>query len=222
MKLEGPAVRNIEFFFMENWHRQGGAMVNFNKHFPPVQEKGDRLVMTLSSMSRKGIKPIQLAYLTAIQHAHESIYITNAYFIPDRKIFRALVRAARRGVDVRLILPGKSDLRVVQYASRYLYKRYLKNNIRVFEYQENILHAKTAVIDGIWSTVGSSNLDRRSFKKNREINAIVLDDIFGEKMVKVFFDDERKSEELLLENWDKRSLLQFILEWLAYRFRNLL
>ncbi len=222
LKIEGPAVRNIEFFFMENWHRQGGAMINLSKHFPPVEEKGDKLVMTLSSMSRSGIKPIQLAYITAMRHARESIYITNAYFIPDRKIFRTLVKASRRGVDVRLILPGKSDLPVVQYASRYLYKRYLKNNIRVFEYRENVLHAKTAVIDGVWSTIGSSNIDRRSFKKNREINAIVLDEEFGQKMVKVFYGDTRKSEELLLENWDKRSLLQFILEWLAYRFRNLL
>ncbi len=79
------------------------------------------------------------------------------------------------------MLPGKSDLRVVQYASRYLYKRYLRNGIRVFEYKETILHAKTAVIDVVWSTVGSSNLDRRSFTKNREINAIVLGDEFGGK-----------------------------------------
>ncbi|HMB20277.1 MAG TPA: cardiolipin synthase [Spirochaetota bacterium] len=222
LEIEGPAVRMIEFFFMENWHRQGGAMINFSKHFPPVKEKGNTLVMTLSSMSRKGIKPIQLAYLTAIKHAHESIFITNAYFIPDRKIYRALVNASNRGVDVRLILPGKNDLPFVQYASRYLYKRYLKHNINVFEYQENILHAKTAVIDGIWSTVGSSNLDRRSFKKNREINAIVLDNEFGKEMVNTFYDDLKKSHELLLENWEKRSLLQFFLEWLAYRFRNLM
>jgi len=222
LKVEGPAVRMIEFFFMENWHRQGGAMINFNKHFPPVKEKGNKLVMTLSSMSRKGIKPIQLAYLTAIKHAHESIYITNAYFIPDRKIYRALVKASGRGVDVRVILPGKNDLPVVQYASSYLYKRYLKHNINVFEYQENVLHAKTAVIDGIWSTVGSANLDRRSFKKNREINAIVLGKEFGEDMVNIFNDDQKKSRELLLKNWERRSFSRFLLEWLAYRFRNLM
>ncbi len=222
MKIEGPAARSIEYFFMENWHRQGGAVMDISRHFAPVRKKGDRLVMTLSSTSRRGIKPIQVAYTSAIRSARGSVYITNAYFIPDRKIFRALVGAARRGVDVRLILPGKSDLRVVQHASRYLYKRYLRKGIRVFEYQENILHAKTAVIDGLWSTVGSSNLDRRSFKKNREINAIVLGNEFGKKMVRVFRDDEKKSKELLLDHWNRRSPLDFMLEWLAYRFRNLL
>ncbi|HQO40054.1 MAG TPA: phospholipase D-like domain-containing protein, partial [Spirochaetota bacterium] len=149
------------------------------------------------------------------------IYITNAYFIPDARIFRNLVKAAERGVDVRLLLPGKSDILFVKLASMYLYKRYLKHNIRIFEYQRSILHAKTAVIDGVWSTVGSSNLDRRSFRKNLEMNVAVLDQEFGEQMEVMFMNDLEKSREIILQEFQRRSLHLFLLEWLFYRFRNL-
>ena len=221
LRIEGPAVRNVQFFFFENWYRYGGAMVDSARHFPVLGKPGEKLLMVLCSKSRRQVKPIQESYISAINFAKQSIYITNAYFIPDARIYRALVRAARRGVDVRLLLPGKSDLAFVQHASRYLYKRYLRHGIRVYEYRRSILHAKTAVIDGIWSTVGSSNIDRRSFSRNLEINAILLDQPFGEEMERVFFADLRKSEELQLQNWKKRSVWNFLLEWFFYRFRNL-
>lgn len=222
LRIEGPAVRDVQFFFFENWYRYGGAMVDTARHFPSLDEPGKKLLMVLCSKSRRQVKPIQESYISAINFAKQSIYITNAYFIPDARIYRALVRAVRRGVDVRLLLPGKSDLAIVQHASRYLYKRYLRHGIRVYEYRRSVLHAKTAVIDGIWSTVGSSNIDRRSFSRNLEINAILLDQPFGDEMERVFFADLRKSEELRLQNWKKRSVWNFLLEWFFYRFRNLL
>ncbi|MDH5682603.1 MAG: phospholipase D-like domain-containing protein, partial [Spirochaetota bacterium] len=131
-------------------------------------------------------------------------------------------KAARRGVDVRFLLPGKSDVPIVKYAGQYLYKKYLKNNIRLYEYNPTILHSKTAVIDNIWSTVGSSNLDRRSFKKNLEVNAVILDQDFGEEMEGMFFEDLKSATELKLDQWHKRSFFTYILEWLSYRFRNYL
>jgi len=222
LRIEGPAVREIQFFFMENWFRHGGAIVDSGKHFLPLREKGRKLVMVLSSSSRKNIRPIKESYLSAIKYAQQSIFITNAYFIPDAKVYRSLIRAAKRGVEVIILLPGKSDVNVVRHASRYLYKKYLKSGIRVFEYSPTVLHAKTAVIDGIWSTVGSSNIDRRSFKKNLELNAIVLDQSFGGGMEEVFFRDLEVSVEYRLENWEKRSILNYALEWLCYRFRNLM
>jgi len=221
LRIEGPAVRDIQFFFMEIWFRYGGALDDHGRYFPNITEAGRKLLMVLSSKSRKKIRPVQESYLSAINFAKESIYITNAYFIPDAKFYRAFVRAAKRGVDVRFLLPGKSDLPFVQRASRYLYKRYLKNGIRVYEYQPTVLHAKTAVIDGIWSTVGSSNIDRRSFSRNLEINAIVLDQDFGDRMERQFISDLERSIELKLENSQKRSFAHFIGEWFFYRFRNL-
>ncbi len=222
LKIEGPAVRDIQFFFIENWYRNGGAILDNSRHFPHLDDAGKKLLMVVCTRARKKIRPIHESYLSAINFAKESIFITNAYFVPDAKIYRALVRAASRGADVRLLLPEKSDMIIVKHASRYLYKRYLKHGIRVYEYSESVLHAKTAVIDGIWSTIGSTNLDRISFSRNLEINAIVLDQEFGGEMEKVFFRDLKKSSELKLEHWQKRSAVNYLLEWISYRFRNIL
>lgn len=221
VRIEGPAARDAQFFFVENWYRNGGAIIDNGRHFPPVGEAGRKLVMMLCSSSRKKVKPIQESYVSAIRHARDYIYITNAYFIPDARIYRALAGAAGRGVDVRVLLPQKSDVPAVRHASRYLYKRYLKAGIRVFEYARTVLHAKTAVVDGVWSTVGSSNIDRRSFVSNLEVNAIVLDQGFGGGMRRVFLNDLKESVELRLEGWRKRSPLNYVLEWFWYRFRNM-
>jgi cardiolipin synthase len=196
--------------------------MNAGRHFPDIEEAGEKLLMVLCSRARRNVKPVHESYLSAMKNARHSIYITNAYFVPDAKIFRKLIKAAERGVDVRLLLPGESDIAIVKYASMYLYKRYLKNNIRIFEYQQSILHAKTAVIDGVWSTVGSSNLDRRSFRKNLEMNVVVLDQRFGDQMEVMFMKDLEKSKEIILQKFQRRSLYLFLLEWLCYRFRNLL
>jgi len=222
VKIDGPAVTDIQFYFMENWYRNGGALLNGRLYFPELPEVGELLLMILCTRSRKKVKPVYESYISAIRNARHSIYITNAYFIPDGRIYRSLVRAAERGVDVRLLLPGKSDIPFVKYASRYLYKRYMKKGIRIFEYQDSILHAKTAVIDGVWSTIGSSNLDRRSFRRNLEMNAVVLDQGFGDLMEEIFLKDIKKSREITLQLFRKRSIIEFFLEWLCYRFRNLL
>ncbi len=222
IKIEGPAVKDFEYFFLENWHRHGGPLVDISKYFPGIQPVGDTIVMALSSHSRRKIKPIYHTYLAAIANARKYIYITNAYFVPDTRFVKSLIRAAKRGVDVRIVLPAVSDIPFVQHASRYLYKRFLKNHIRIYEYKKAVLHAKTAVIDDIWATVGSSNLDRRSFTANLEVNAIILDQSFGEKMKKQFLKDIRNSDEIQLEYYKRRSFLQYLKEWLCYRFRYLL
>lgn len=222
IKIEGPVVKDIEYFFLENWHRHGGALVDISKYFPVIKPIGDTIVMALSSHSRRRIKPIYQTYLAAIANARNYIYITNAYFIPDMRIVKSLIHAAKKGVDVRILLPAISDIPFVQHASRYLYKRFLKNNVRIYEYKHAVLHAKTAVIDDIWATVGSSNLDRRSFTANLEVNAIVLDQSFGKKMRKQFLKDIRNSEEIHLENYKRRPFIQYLKEWFCYRFRYLL
>ena len=219
--IKGPAVTDIQFFFMENWYRNGGAVMNSRLYFPEIEKSGEKLLMILCASSRKKVKPVHQSYMSAIRNSRNSIYITNAYFIPDAKIYRSLVRAAERGVDVKLLLPGVSDLPFVKYASRYLYKRYMKKGIKIFEYAESVLHAKTAVIDGVWSTVGSSNLDRRSFRKNLEMNAVILDQGFGEMMEQQFLNDLKKSVEIIPESFKKRGLIEFFIEWVCYRFRNL-
>ncbi len=222
IKIEGPVVKDIEYFFLENWHRQGGAIVDISKHFPVIKPVGDTIAMALSSHSRRRIKPIYQTHLAAIANARNYIYITNAYFIPDKRIVRCLLRAAKKGVDVRILLPAISDIPCVQHASRYLYKRFLKNNVRIYEYKHAVLHAKTAVIDDIWATVGSSNLDSRSFKANLEVNAIILDQSFGKKMKRQFLKDIKISNEIYLEHFKQHPFIQYLKDWFCYRFRYLL
>jgi cardiolipin synthase len=222
LRITGPAVRDLQFHFIESWYRHGGSIVDNSLHFPDIPARGNKILLVLSTKSRKRIRPIFESYLSAIRFAKKSIYITNAYFVPDRRIHRRLVKAAKRGVDVRLILPGVSDVPIVKYASRYLYRYYLEHGIKVYEYQERVLHAKTAVIDGIWSTVGSSNLDRLSLLSNLELNVAVLDSGFGQEMENVFEKDLERCIRITPELYCRRSLSKFLLEWLAYRFRRIL
>jgi cardiolipin synthase len=217
LKIQGPAVRDIQYIFMENWHRNKGALMDINNHISDGLGRGGTTIMILGSRARRRTqKPIIQSYLAAIGKARKSIYITNAYFIPSGKLVRALTHASRRGVDVRIMMPEKSDVRIAQYASRYLYKRYMKCGMRLYEYRPTMLHAKTAVIDGVWSTVGSSNLDRFTLVRNLEINAVITDRGFGEEMKRIFMSDMKSCDELLLSRWEKRSPVNLLLEWLCY------
>jgi len=222
LKIEGPSVKDVQFFFIENWYRSGGEILEQKNHFPNIRSVGKKIIMIMGSKGKKNLKPIKESYLSAIRYAQHSIYITNAYFIPTAKVLRALLAAAKRGVDVRLLLPGKTDVPFVKFGSRYLYKKYLKQGIRVFEYGKSVLHAKTAVIDGCWATVGSSNLDALSFRRNLEINAVILDQDACAEMEKQFFHDLKFSTEFKLEDIARRSLPGFFVEWFFYRFRNIL
>ncbi len=218
IKVEGPAVRDIQFFFIENWFRNGGKIVDYANYFPhvPRHDLGRELMMVLCTKSRRNVRPIHVSYLSAINNARESILISNAYFLPDMRIIRSLINAAQRGVSVKIMLPRIYAVPVIDHAARYLYPLYLKNNIEIYEYTKSVLHAKTAVIDGIWSTIGSSNLDRLSFRVNLEINAVILGDTFGAKMVELFNRD--------LQNCDRitRAPANRVQGWIAYRFRNIL
>lgn len=222
LKIEGKTVTDIQFFFVENWFRCGGGLLSRQLYFPDLKKKGDTLMMILSSKAHQNVKPIRISYLSAIENARTSIYIENAYFIPDRRIIRALAAAVKRGVDVRIMLPQRYVMPFVQHAVRYPYRRYLFYGLRVYEYTASVLHAKTAVIDGIWSTVGSSNIDRLSFWYNLEINAVILDEKFGSQMQNVFFSDLENCTEIDRKSLRKRSVLGFFKQWLCYRFRNIL
>jgi cardiolipin synthase len=223
LKIQGPAVRDIQYIFLENWYRNAGAMMNINNHIDDGHIRGGITMMILGSMARRrSHKPIIQSYLTAIGRARKSIYITNAYFIPSGKLLRAVTHAARRGVDVRIMMPKNSDVKIAQYASRYLYRRYMKCGMRLYEYRPTMLHAKTAVIDGVWSTVGSSNLDRFTLVRNLEINAVITDRGFGEEMKRIFMSDMKSCDEMMLSGWEKRSPMNLLLEWLCYHLFSIL
>jgi cardiolipin synthase len=158
-------------------------------------------------------------YVSAITFAEQSLHLTNAYFVPDDETVNALVDAARRGVDVKLLLPGSTDTTLTVAAGRYYYSELLKSGVKIYERLDVLLHAKTAVIDNVWSTVGSTNMDFWSFSTNDEANAVILSKEFASEMEKMFAEDLAASHEILLEEWKKRPLFDRINEWFAHQFK---
>ncbi|HEU4852097.1 MAG TPA: cardiolipin synthase [Telluria sp.] len=207
IRIEGPAVATLQWSFIDNWvHQVAGELPEAN-YFPKLKPAGDKIVRVLATRPNTGFE-IYKAFMVAIQEAKKSIHITSAYFVPDRQIVDALAAAAQRGVDVQLILPGRTDHGLVADAGRSNYDRLLRKGVRIFELQVAILHAKTAVIDGGWSTVGSANIDRRSFLHNYELNVIVLDTGFAREMEAAFDEDLRNSKEVTLKEWRKRPVTE--------------
>lgn len=216
IRVEGPAVATLQWEFLNSWVGQNAPALSDSNFFPTLPNAGDKLVRILAS-APDGDQDIYAAYILAINAAVKSVHITCAYFVPDVQIMQALTRAAGRGVDVKIILPGVMESGLVFYAGRSFYAELLAGGVRVHELQIAVLHAKTAVIDGIWSTVGSANIDMRSFLHNYELNAVVLDAEFGMALESAFAEDLRYSTEVTAEQWEQRPLAQRLKEWAARR-----
>ena len=216
IKIEGPVVRELQRLFLSTWKKSAGE----RKYFPYLEESGDTPVQIVGSREIRNRKAIKKAYINAIKNAKQSIYLTNAYFIPDRGILRAIWNACKRGVEIVLILPGISDVKVVQYASRSLYSRLLSQGVKIYEREGKVLHSKTAVIDGEWSTIGSYNMDHRSYLYDLEVNAIIYGREFGEKVKTVFMDDLKDCRKIELDKWKERQLKEKLIEKFCFRFRH--
>lgn len=219
LRIEGPAVAALQWEFLNNWSSQLAPDPGDSNFFPPLHSVGDKLVRILAN-APNGDQDIYSAYILAIQSAVKSVHITCAYFVPDVQIMQALTDAARRGVDVKIILPGVSESGPVFYAGHSYYAQMLASGIRVYELQISVLHAKTAVIDGIWSTVGSTNIDMRSFMHNYELNVVVFDGGFGVDMEAAFDEDLRYSTEVTLDQWEQRPWVDHFKEWAARRLEH--
>jgi cardiolipin synthase len=218
VRVEGPAVEGFLECFHQTWSREGGALLRHFEHAPSEPADGQN-VRVLGENRFANRRQIRRAYLLNIYRARETIWITNAYFVPERSVVRALERAATRGVDVRVLLPGESDVEVVRHASRAVWSRLMRRGVRIYEYQKRILHAKSAVIDGIWSTIGTFNLDHLSVRSNLEVNVAVHDQSFGRLMQTRFLTDLDGSLEIDPRVHRFRSLGDRLLERLLYAFR---
>ncbi|GAC1316105.1 MAG: phospholipase D-like domain-containing protein [Collimonas sp.] len=214
VQIEGPAVASLQLLFMQTWGTQYAEDLPDLDYFPTLAEAGNKTVHVLSSQPDSDYS-LYKAYILAIQQARKSIHITTPYFTPDRQLVDALVAAAQRGVDVTIILPGVSDVGLMYHAGQSFYTQLLSAGVRIYQLQIAVLHAKTAVIDGSWSTVGSANMDIRSFLHNYEANVIVIDDQFGRQMEGAFREDIRGSEQITLEQWQHRPFSDRIKEWAA-------
>jgi cardiolipin synthase len=215
LQLEGPVVGELQKLFMQTWDKQHGAPLAQREYFPPLQTRGSEIVRAIGSTPDDPYSLIYLTLISAIGNAEKQVYLTNAYFVPDPQLLNSLMAAAGRGVDVRLILPSHSDSQVVFHAGRSHYSALLEGGVKLYERSGALLHSKTAVIDGVWSTVGSTNLDWRSFLDNDEINAVIIGRKFGQNMQAMFADDLAASQAIDLESWERRPLALRFKEWMA-------
>jgi len=215
LRIEGPVVGELQKLFVETWEKQRGKPLAPKDYFPGLQPEGKEIVRAIGSTPDDPYSLIYLTLISAIGNAEKQVYLTNAYFVPDPQLLKALTDAAGRGVDVRLILPSQSDSEAVFHAGRSHYSSLLESGVRIYERLGALLHSKTAVIDGVWSTVGSTNLDWRSFLDNDEINAVILGREFGRKMLDMFAVDLAASQAIDPQRWEQRPLSFRIKEWIA-------
>jgi Phosphatidylserine/phosphatidylglycerophosphate/cardiolipin synthases and related enzymes len=219
-RVEGPVVTQMQFAFMDNWIKSRGELLTGLDYFPELALIGSHLTQVLKSSPAEGSSTVKLLYIISIVSAVKSIYICSAYFLPDSDTLRALEGAVRRGVDVRVIVPGEdNDIPIARQASRWHYDLLLRRGIRIFEYQPTMMHAKTMVVDGVWTTIGSSNFDDRSFRLNDEVNVNVYDDGIAAQMEAMFHEDLARCEEVTLRKWFRRGWLDKLKEKVAEVFR---
>jgi cardiolipin synthase A/B len=204
--IEGPVVAELQKLFMETWQAQKGPPLAPRRYFPSLQAQGPEVVRAIGSTPDEPFSQIYVTLISAINSAENEILLTNAYFVPDPQLMQALIGAVARGVEVKLIVPSTTDSSLVFHAGRSHYEPLLRGGVKLYERREALLHAKTAVIDGVWATVGSTNLDWRSFLHNQELTAVILGAEFGAKMHAAFERDLAASDQITLEAWLKRPL----------------
>ena len=218
VRVEGPIVAQLQRLFMHHWGRHSSIALRGTHYFPPLAPAGQQRVALAACDAGRRRNPFYRALLSALDAAQHRIYLTTAYLVPTRRFMRTLLRAVQRGVEVHLLVPGTSDFWLPLQAGRSHYGRLLRGGVHVHELQDALLHAKTCVIDGLWTTVGSSNLDWRSFLHNAEANLVVLDAALGQEMERTYLDDLARSREIVRAEWSRRGWRQRLAETVARRF----
>jgi cardiolipin synthase len=220
-RLEGPIVTALQGVFAENWLACSGEILVGRRHWPRVLDAGSTEAMLVRSSPSDRATASRLVFQMLIEGAADEIAITTPYFLPDRSLRQALVRATQRGVRVRVLVPGRvSDQRLVRLASRRMYDELLDAGIRLFEYRPGMMHAKTLMVDRTWAVVGTTNVDNRSFEHNDELNVAFRDPAIAERLLEDFRSDLALSDEITPVNWRARPALEKLVEpvcWLLER-----
>jgi cardiolipin synthase A/B len=224
IRIEGPAVDALARCFHRIWRHHQLPPIRHLHAQPLGASAGTRLlgVRILGERYFRNRHEIATDYTSRVYAAQRTVFISNSYFVPDASVRRALVRAAKRGVDVRVIVPAHSDVEPVKYAGRAQYENLLAAGVRIYEWQAGMFHAKTAVIDGEWCTTGTFNFDYMSLKYNLEVNASVLDGPLAAEFERSFREDLSGSREIELRDLQFRSLSDRLLEQSFYRLRKFL
>lgn len=220
-RLEGPAVAQMQAAFMDNWIKTRSRVQHERDYFPPLDMVGDCQAQVFKSSSREGCESARLMYLLSIAAANDKITLANSYFVPDDLSIDTLVAARRRGVTVQILVPGRrTDMPIVRRASRARWGRLLAAGIEIYEYQPTMYHCKVMVVDGIWTSVGSTNFDSRSFRLNDEANLNVYDAGFAQQEMQNFARDLTRSKRITLAQWKRRPWSEKVVEFLAGLLRS--
>jgi cardiolipin synthase len=221
VRLEGPIVAQLQAAFLGHWVKTYGEVLTGAGQFPPLSAAGELKAQIVESHSFSSAAPIPMVQAVTFAAAEKRIWITNPYCTPSDDQVDLLVKAAQRHVDVRFILPGPhNDQPMTQSAGRSAYGRLLEGGVKIFEYQPSMIHAKTMVADGLFSMVGSSNLDPRSSEINEEVDLVVYDQGFARQMEESFDRDLKQSREYTVEQFHNRSLWERTTEWFMQPFRS--
>jgi cardiolipin synthase A/B len=223
VRVEGPVVEYLQAAFAENWLEATGMVLGGEAYFPrPVEARGDVYVQVVRSTTGGATTAMYTTLLLALSSARKTVYVTNPYFVLDEKMTAALLATVARGVKIVVLVPGAIDHNIVRQASRAQFGQLLRAGVEIYEYTPALLHAKTMVIDGVWATIGSTNLDNRSLALDEELNVIIYDRGVGGQMERIFLDDVKLSKQVTYEQWKKRGFASKFLEVLAFPIRDLL
>jgi cardiolipin synthase A/B len=219
-RAEGPVVGQLQAAFLDNWIETGGTLLDGTDYFPPLDSAGGAWAQAVHSSPGGGTESLRLMYHLAIASAKHSILIANPYFVPNTLAVEMLVDARRRGVSVEIVAPGAiTDAGLVRRASRAKWGPLLEAGVKIYEYQPTMYHNKLIVVDDYWVSVGSTNLDNRSFRLNDEANLNVFDQGFGRAQAEIFAQDRARSRQVTLEEWRGRPVTERIEEMVAWALR---
>jgi cardiolipin synthase len=222
-RVEGPVVAQMQSVMLDNWSKTTGKVLHGPEYFPALRTVGPESAQMFASSPSGGAESMLMMYLLAITASTRTIDISSAYFVPDELTRKALVEAVKRGVRVRIITPGKYiDAETVRRASRGLWGELLEAGVQMYEYQPTMYHCKVMIVDGLMTSVGSTNFDVRSFRLNDEANLNIYDQAFAARQAQVFEADLKQSRRITLDEWKTRPLTEKLHEHTLALFGSLL
>jgi cardiolipin synthase len=222
VRVQGDAVRAIQGTFVENWLEASGQLLDGPDYFPSESDHGTSTALVVSSTpTSRGSSLARVLFQMLVAGARKSILITTPYFLPDESMREELLRARRRGVAIKVVVPGQhADHALTRSSGRSAYGDLLKSGAEIYEYETSMIHAKITIVDGVWSVVGSTNLDNRSFGINDEINVAVLDPAVAATLTRDFEQDASQGKRITLQEWNNRGVFERLLEDVGWIFEH--
>jgi cardiolipin synthase len=223
VRIEGPVVHQLQSAFTENWVEETGEVIVGDRYFPKPRVAGKVFAHLAYIFNHGSVSAVDLLYRITFAAAHKELLIQNPYLATDPEVIELLAKAAERGADVKLMLPGEvTDVGVVRHAGHHAYDKLLRRGVEIYEYTRTLNHQKVMIVDGLWSHVGSTNLDNRSLESNDEVSLGIADRAIAAELREAFFADLRHCRQIELESWRRRSLWHRVQDWGSYRLNEFL